>query len=153
MISNSLKSILNQSNFTLNDSIKIYPTTTLNDQNRIGKTICLCPNPSISLAAICDSLDCVVLFDTDDDTIVWMFKGYPNVQIGWLQHIENLSTFIVLLTDQGTLELHKVPYGPRISCIDVGCDCVLIQPFFDADQIPFFLYLSTKNGLKQITLA
>jgi hypothetical protein len=106
---------------------------TVNDLNRKTIACSLSPkrnNSSIETIAIADSLGRVLLMDGQDGTLLRIFKGWRNAQIGWIEFKdshEHITLLLVMYSPRGIIELHAVPYGPKIATFQVARDLRILQ--------------------------
>lgn len=100
---------------------------------RLGLRVSLSPNRR--LAAVIDDFGRVILYDIANSIAVNIWKGYRNIEVGWIVVEEDLSetktlskqaTFLVLYAKKrGILEIWCAQNGPRVGSFNVGKNCKL----------------------------
>ncbi|KAJ3274074.1 putative PHD type zinc finger protein with BAH domain-containing protein [Terramyces sp. JEL0728] len=129
------KSLLNIGAAEDNPSTNFRPTQlnaqcTIEDGNRSAVRISV--QPGGGYCAVSDNLGRVLLYDTSDATIVSIWKGIRDAQLGWIQ-ISNetdptiVSQLLVIYGNTGILEIHSIPDCARICAMNVGKGLKLVH--------------------------
>ena len=104
----------------------------LEDNRR--KIISICLDPTAKYAALADGFGRVLLADLENMTFIRIWKGYRNVQCGWIvsketaaDHSPRSALFLIIFTaKRGILEVWPARFGSRVAAFDVGCKSSLV---------------------------
>jgi hypothetical protein len=118
----------------LEPAISVQATLTLEDQRR--QILAISVDPFEQYAVMCDNFGRVMLLDVDSNSIVRVWKGYREVQCGWVVASEGLDTasaslrssiFLVIYTaKRGILEIWPARESVRCAAFNVGHHCRLL---------------------------
>ncbi|KAJ3319918.1 putative PHD type zinc finger protein with BAH domain-containing protein [Boothiomyces sp. JEL0866] len=129
------KSLLNMGATETSQTTNFKPTqlnsqVIIEDGNRSAVRISV--DPSYRYCAISDNLGRVLLLDISDSSIVHIWKGIRDAQLGWIQVAHDndptiVSNLLAIYGNTGILELHSVPIDSRVAALNVGKGMKLIQ--------------------------
>ncbi|KNC49545.1 uncharacterized protein AMSG_11890 [Thecamonas trahens ATCC 50062] len=99
------------------------------------RRVCLIvPAPRGAIAALADGFGRVLLLDTSNLTIVRIWKGYRDAQLGWLQpESSRVLALVIYAPKRGLLEIWRMRHGERLVARKVASNGVLVQ----APSAPF----------------
>ncbi|KAJ3257118.1 Rab3 GTPase-activating protein non-catalytic subunit [Boothiomyces macroporosus] len=129
------KSLLNIGASETNLSTNFRPTqlnsqVMIEDGNRSATRLSV--DPSNRFCAVSDNLGRVLLFDVSDASIIHIWKGIRDAQLGWIQIAHDndpaiVSNLLVIYGNTGILEIHAIPTCARVAALNVGKGFKLAQ--------------------------
>ena len=138
----------------LEPAVSAPNTLTLEDQRRQITSVTV--DPYELYAVTCDNFGRVMLIDVESTSIIRVWKGYRDVQCGWIVAHENLETsaphlrsslFLVIYTaKRGILEIWPVRESARCAAFNVGHTCRLLTNVSSRGSVSASCSLLRENG-------